>query len=191
MKNLVKIISIILIVLLLVGGIFIIKKNSLIKKVAAFSINKYEKCVLTENRYNSNNELYNFLRIYKYGEKWHYVINDKDVYFNETDTNMTIIEDGTKSVQEKFDMNAGPQTYSEYLNWDSKNIFEKISYSFNVSIKEDSYEGKNVVIVTDKNCTWYLDSEEYFPVVLENDMGKCIFEFSQVVAGSDVNFEEE
>ena len=184
MKNVVKIISIILIVLLLVGGIFIIKKNSLIKKITEFSINNYEKCVLTENRYNSNNELYNFLRIYKYGEKWHYVINDKDVYFNDKDTNMIIFEDGSKSVQEKYDMNAGPQTYSEYLNWDSKNIFEKISYSFNVSIKEDSYEGKNVVIVTDKNCT-------YFPVVLENDMGKCIFEFSEVVAGADVNFEEE
>ena len=191
MKNVVKIICVILIVLLLVGGIFIIKKNSLIKKITEFSINNYEKCVLTENRYNSNNELYNFLRIYKYGEKWHYVINDKDVYFNDKDTNMIIFEDGSKSVQEKFDMNAGPQTYSEYLNWDSKNIFEKISYSFSVSVKEDSYEGKNVVIVTDKNCTWYLDSEEYFPVVLENDIGKSIFEFSKEVTGSDVSFEEE
>jgi len=191
MKNVVKIICVILIVLLLVGGIFIIKKNSLIKKITEFSINNYEKCVLTENRYNSNNELYNFLRIYKYGEKWHYVINDKDVYFNDKDTNMIIFEDGSKSVQEKYDMNAGPQTYSEYLNWDSKNIFEKISYSFSVSVKEDSYEGKNVVIVTDKNCTWYLDSEEYFPVVLENDIGKSIFEFSKEVTGSDVSFEEE
>ena len=191
MKNIVKIICVILIVLLLVVGVFIIKKNLLIKKVAEFSISKYEKCVLAENRHNSNDELYNSLSVYKLGEKWHYIINDKDVYFNEKDVNMTIIEDGTKSVQEKFDMNAGPQTYSEYLKWDLKNIFEKLSYSFSVSVKEDTYEGKNVVIVSDKNCTWYLDSEEYFPVVLENDMGKCIFEFSKEVTGSDVSFEEE
>ena len=102
----------------------------LINQFLSFSIDNLDTFSIIEKRYNTNAELYNLIGIYKYKENWHYVINDKDIYFTDNDNEMVIIADGVKSKQEKYELEDKIQLYSTYLNWNSKSVLEKIRYIF-------------------------------------------------------------
>jgi hypothetical protein len=181
MKKSIKIVLAIILCILLIMLILFVRKIILINKFLSFSFDNLDTFSITEKQYNTNDELYNSLSIYKYKENWHYTINDKEVYFTDGDNEMTVIVNGEKSTQEKYDLENTIQLYSTYLNWNSKNIFEKIKYIATVRIVSATYNNELVYKVSSNDNTWYLSKEDYVPVAFEDASLISQFEYSKTV----------
>lgn len=181
MKKNIKIILTVIFCFLLIILILFIRKMILINQFLSFSIDNLDTFSIIEKRYNTNAELYNLIGIYKYKENWHYVINDKDIYFTDNDNEMVVITDGVKSKQEKYELEDKIQLYSTYLNWNSKSVLEKIRYIFLVRIESTTYNNELVYKVSFNNNTWYLNKENYVPVAFEDISLTSKFEYTKTV----------
>lgn len=183
------IISIITICIVFIA-ILLIRRVILINKFLNFSLSKLDSFYIEEKRYDTNNELYNLTSVYKYNENWHYIINNKDIYLNDNSNEMTIINNGEKTIQEKSNLENMVQLYSDYLGWDSKNVFEKINYIITVNIKSTKYNNQSVYKVSTKNDIWYLSKENYSPIEFKDISYISKFEYSEKVNIEEVILSE-
>lgn len=182
MKGKKKIFIVIAILILFVITIIIhcFYNYNLIQKFNSFSLENLSPIYIKEERkyiieevpqmgqnigYTGYGPIYYTASISKYKETNHYILNGTNIYFNNGDKFINVVyQNGEESIQEAKDFDDIVELYSTYLNWNSKNIFEKIDYILMAKIKKGKFNDSPIYYISYNNETWLIDAVNYYPI---------------------------